>query len=139
MKYNPIVKEKLTQLENKIKQTRMLNDDVNLVEEVIPGASIWLDQEVNVYWSTKSMDEVKEVLAKFAKRRIFLEEFVKSDSTPTWYLKGRNARIRICPQWSTEEGTACRLVKTGETISAYPIYKLVCDGKEVGEKDVNLS
>ena len=128
MKYNAVVAGRLKCLQTKIKETKLTNDDVNLVQEVIPDANIWLDHEVNVSWAARSMEEVKATLKEFAERHVMLESFVESETTPVWYLKGVNVKIRLCPQWSMDgEGAACRLVKVGEDTIVTPKYKLVCD------------
>ena len=135
MKYNAIVRQRLDDLQKRITETKLLNDDVNLVMEVMPSAHIWLDNEVNVTWAATNMSEVKELLAKFAKRHTMLKVFIKSDSSPVWYLKGLNTSIRLCPCWSLEGSAACRLIKVGEDTCITPKYKLVCDEGKVEETD----
>jgi hypothetical protein len=99
--------------------------DFEIAKELMPDAYIYLDNEVNMSWSAKSMTEVKEALAKFAKRGIMIDKVIKSDTNPIWYLKGRNCRIRLSPFWASDDDDAsCKLVKVGEEMR--PIYKLVC-------------
>jgi hypothetical protein len=98
--------------------------DLEITEELMPSAYLYIDSQVNVIWSAKSRTEVKEALAKFAKRGIMIDKVVKSDTNPIWYLKGRNCRIRLAPYWSQDENASCKLVKVGEEMQ--PIYKLVC-------------
>jgi hypothetical protein len=91
----------------------------------------WLDGEINYLFSCKSMVTVKEILAKFAKNGVMLDNFIESDTRPIWYLKKDGVRIRICPYWSqAAEGASCRLVQVGEETIVRPKYKLICD-KEV--------
>ena len=127
--YNKLVTTTLEELAERAEAIKLLNDDANLALEVMPNAYIWLDYEVNIHWPVKSMDDVKEVLKKFAERHIMLDKFVESDTNPIWYLKGINSKIRLNPQWcyNTAEGVTCRLVKIGTDVKTYPKYKLVCD------------
>jgi len=78
------------------------------------------------------MDEVKSMLKTFAKAGVLLDHFNESETCPTWYLKGKNVLIRICPNWQDEkaEGATCRLVQIGEDVVTYPRYKLVCDKED---------
>ena len=99
--------------------------DLEITEELMPDAAIYIDNEVNVVWLAKSMTEVKEALAKFAKRGIMIDNVYKSDTSPVWYLKGRNCIIRLAPCWSSDENASCKLIKVGEEMK--PIYKLVCN------------
>jgi len=124
------VKATVAELEKKIAKVKLTEEDLLLVEELMPTANIWLDHDVNVDWAAGSMEEVKGVLAAFAKRGVMLDEFCASDSTPHWYLRGKNVRIRLFPCWSKEEGAMCRLVQVGEVTNTYPKYKLVCDKTE---------
>jgi hypothetical protein len=109
---------------NKITEVYNTSADFEITEELMPYACIYLDNEVNVVWPAKSMTEVKEALAKFAKRGIMIDKVVKSDTSPIWYLKGRNCRIRLAPCWTSDDNVSCKLVKVGEEMQ--PIYKLVC-------------
>ena len=92
--------------------------------------NVWLDKDININWSAKSMDEVKERLAIFAKNGFLLDKYVESTTSPAWLLKGTISKIYLCPRWSLgdAEGATCRLVQTG--VKTYPEYKLVCVDKE---------
>ena len=126
-----LIREKIKDLKAKIVQTRTLDEDLKICQSVMPEDTYyWLDYEVNVSWAVKSIDEVKEVLKKFAKKGIMLDYFQESDTNPKWKLKGKKAGIRLSPDWSRDEetqGATCRLVKVGEKTETYPIYKLMCD------------
>ena len=126
-----IVEEKVNYLQDQITATIKLNEDVELVEKLMPEAGIWLDGEVNVDWAVKGIEDVKAVLRKFALEGILLDLFNEHPSSPTWYLKGVGGKIRLSPTWTNEhtEGATCRLVKTGESTYSYPTYKLVCKDK----------
>lgn len=131
MERNKYVAAKIGEISDRLKIVEKMDKDVDLVESIIPEAYIWLDYEINVNWLVKDFDEVKVILGKFAKEGVMLKEFVKSNTTPMWYLRGYKVIIRLCPEWSKEEGASCKLVKIGEETSVYPKYKLVCDGKEI--------
>ena len=125
-----LVMERIAYYEERITKARLCNDDLITAQEILPETALfWIDYEVNVDWSVKSMDEVKAVLKAFAKEGIMLDNFLPSDTHPTWRLKGKNTSIRLAPMWSREEGSACRLIKIGEETIVNPVYKLVCDAK----------
>ena len=124
---NKIVQDKIINLEENIRQARLTNDDVDLVESLISNVNIWIDYEVNVSWHVRSMDEVKAVLKLFAKKKVMIKKYVESDTMPMWYLTGKNVTIRLVPEWTKDEGASCRLVRTGTKTVEYPEYKLVCD------------
>jgi hypothetical protein len=126
---NKKVEERVAQLNAEICAVLKLDADVTLVEEVMPTAYIWLDSEVNVDFAASSMQEVKQVLAAFAKRGILLADFLSDATHPKWRLKGINGNILLTPNWSSEEGSVCRLVKVGEKTYTYPEYKLICEDK----------
>lgn len=125
-----LIQEAITNLEVRLEQVKLLDDDVELVTRLMPDANIWLDYEVNVNWAVEDFTEVKEILAMFAKEGVMLKEFRKSDQSPVWRLGGLNAVVRLTPRWSKEEGAACRLVQTGIRKEEYPIYKLICEKVE---------
>jgi hypothetical protein len=130
-KYDPIVQEKLKDLRLKIKQTKLLDEDVKLVKELIPSGCIWLDHEVNVNFPVKSKEEITEILRVLAKGGIHLNRYVDNPVNPIWYMKGLDASIRLVPSWSREgddDGATCKLVKIGEEVVTYPKYKLMCEG-----------
>lgn len=132
--WHPKVVEKIAQFQRHIKEVKLTQEDLLLTESIMPNANIWLDNEVNVVWYAKSVDDVKTVLRLFAQQGILLESFNKSDTTPVWYLQGKKVRIRLCPSWSKDEGdegATCKLVQVGENIVRQPVYKLMCDGKEI--------
>lgn len=126
---NALIEEKLKDLEESAARIRSLENAVNITQEVLPDAYIWLDYEVNVSWHVKSRDEVGEILREFAKKGIWLGEYNKSDTNPAWELICGEKTIRLQPTWPREgeEGATCRLMKVGETVVTNPIYKLVCD------------
>jgi hypothetical protein len=129
-----LVQDKIDYYLEKVEQIKLLNSDVILAKQLMPEASIWLDHEVNIDWAAKSMQEVKDALARFARAGIMLDNFVDDTAKPIWYLKGIGARIRLAPIWCKQEeadGATCHLVQVGEEICTYPKYKLVCDDKEV--------
>jgi hypothetical protein len=94
---HPKVQSKISELLAEIGKAYQTNEDVGIAEALMPDAYIWIDYEVNISWSVKSFDEVKEVLRRFAKNGIMLHRFYKSDTSPVWYLKGRNSTIRLKP------------------------------------------
>jgi hypothetical protein len=134
-----VVKDKIEKLQQDIEMATLLNQDVELVSNLLPTAYIWLDDEVNVEFSVSSIDEVKQVLRIFAEKGIMLDSFVPSNTDPVWYLKGINSRIRFHPNWSTEEGNSCKLIKVGERTYTTPIYKLQCNGKEVTDESEEVN
>ena len=134
--YDKMIQERIDELEERIESFKDLNDDLVIVKSIVPeDMYIWLDYEINVDFPVKSFDEVKAMLKLFAENGMRLKEYSKSDTSPTWQLQGINTTIRLRPQWFNEdsvvEGATCKLVKVGETVSTYPKYKLVCDGKEI--------
>ena len=132
MKYDKEVTFRVKELMNKINRVKKTNEDVKAVKKIFPNMIIWVDAEVNCSARVNSMDEVKEMLKTFAKNGIMLDRFCKDNTSPTWYLKGKNVPIRFSPMWPDAEsqGATCRIVKVGEETCTYPKYKLVCDGKE---------
>jgi hypothetical protein len=119
-----IVEAKISDLLRKIEDVKLTNDDVVLVIEVLPEATIWLDHEVNVNWPVQDVKDVEDVLRRFAQRKVFLDKYYPSNMSPSWNLKGLHVMIRLAPVWSHEEGAACHLVQTG--VETYPTYKLIC-------------
>jgi hypothetical protein len=130
------IQTRITYLLDQIGKANKTEEDLLLAEELMPDANIWIDYEINIDWVVKSMEEVKEVLARFAKRGIFIRNVLKSDTKPTWFLKGKSCAIRLTPNWTREEGASCRLVQVGSRTEEVPIYKLVC-GK-VGEENLDV-
>lgn len=132
MEYSTEVKEKIEYYERMIEAVKKTNDDVLAVKEIFPDINIWVDKEVGCTFVAKSIDEVKKMLGKFAKAGFILDHFQEHESSPIWYLKGKNVMISFCPNWLDEkaEGATCRLVKVGDAVYTYPKYKLVCDNKE---------
>ena len=132
MKYDKEVTFRVKELMNKIDRVKKTNEDVKMVKKIFPNMIIWVDAEVNCSARVNSMDEVKEMLKTFAKNGIMLDRFCKDNTSPTWYLKGKNVTIRLSPIWpdAQSQGATCRIVKVGEETVTYPKYKLVCDGKE---------
>jgi hypothetical protein len=130
------VREKIEYYERMIEAVKKTDEDVLAVKELFPDINIWVDKDVNCDFIAKSMVEVKKMLGRFAKAGFMLEQFNESESSPVWWLKGKNVMIRICPSWLDEkiEGATCTLVKVGEEVYTYPKYKLVCDDKEVGDE-----
>lgn len=131
MEYCEEIKKQIELYERRIEQTKLLDEDLQIVRRLYPKISVWLDHEINIAWGAKSMDEVKDMLKTFAKEGLMLDEngYQASDTSPVWYLKGKNVNIRLQPYWSTneEEGQTCKLVQIGEDVVRRPIYKLVCD------------
>lgn len=124
------IKSQVELYEKRIEQTKLLNEDLLIVRRLYPKISVWLDHEINVSWGAKSMDEVKAMLKTFAKEGIMLDEYQASDTSPVWYLRGKNCKLRLQPYWSTtqeEEGQTCKLVQIGEDVVRRPIYKLMCN------------
>jgi hypothetical protein len=128
-KYSVEVSDKITYLRERLVEVKKTDEDVRLVKELFPDMHIWLDKDVNCAFQAKSMNEVKNILKIFAKNGVMLDHFNESESSPIWYLKGKNVFICLTPVWSDEktEGATCRLVQVGETTVTYPKYKLVCD------------
>lgn len=131
---HPKIKRAITDLLSQIGRVHKTEEDVILTEKLladIPDIYIWIDYEVNVAWSVKSFDEVKKVLATFAKAGVMLDEYFKSDTNPRWRLKGRNVGISLSPRWehegTVEEGVTCKLVRVGTKTVEQPIFKLVCN------------
>ena len=141
MKYDKTVNEKIGQLKTGIKNARECDEDVKLARTILPEDTyFWVDYEVNASFKAKSFDEIKDYLGRFAKIGVMLDRYVKSESAPIWYLKGRKVSIRLLPQWLMEgeakaQGASCHLVKVGEAVSTYTKYKLICDGKVVGDHE----
>jgi ribosomal protein L37AE/L43A len=127
MEYEVEVINKIQDLQNRIKEAQLLNEDLKLCKEILPEYTPWLDNEINYDFACKSISEVKVVLNKFARKGIMLKEFTPSETKPIWCLKGKNCNIRLSPYWSQDEGASCRLIQVGEETRTYPKYKLVCD------------
>jgi len=135
MRYTTSVQNKINQLKNEIKKVAKLNEDMKICKQILPDRYPWLDEDINYSFSAKSMDEVKDILKKFAKEGIMLDEFQNSNpAQPIWWLKNNKTgtKIRISPYWASEktEGVTCRLIQIGEETYTRPKYKLVCDDKE---------
>ena len=79
---NKIIEEDIKLYEHKIEQLRTMDEDLNLVEELLPDASIYLDYEINVNQVCNSMEQVKNVLKIFAKKGVLLKEHRPSDTSP---------------------------------------------------------
>ena len=131
--YCKLVADKIGYHLDCIGKTAKLNDTVLLIQELMPDAYLWLDEDINVNWPVKEIGEVKIVLNMFARKGILLNRFIKSETSPRWTLKNGEIRIDLSPSWSKEEGASCRLVQVGVTKSEYPVYKLVCTDKEFDE------
>lgn len=124
------IQRAIGELLKRIGQINLTEADLVIAEELMPEASIWLDDEVNINWPCKSMDEVKLILRKFAQKGIMLERFVQSSTSPVWKLHGKAVTIRLCPHWyndDSQEGVTCKLIQVGVKTEEVPIYKLVCD------------
>jgi hypothetical protein len=136
MKFQQEVKNRINFLQKEIDLAKRTDKDVKFVKELFPSVYIWVDQDVNISFTAKSMSEVKSMLRIFAKNGIMLDRVYEDQTNPIWYLKGINAIIRISPEWPSQDdtegsaGATCKLVKVGETIHRYPKYKLVCSDKE---------
>jgi len=130
--YPEEVTKKIKDLEIQISDIKKTSEDVKLVKRLFPKMVIWVDRDVNCCFPVKSMNEVKNVLKTFAEAGILLDYFNKSKSTPVWYLKGKNVRICLTPQWADEkaEGATCRLVCVGEVVHTYPKFEVVCEKGE---------
>lgn len=125
-----LIVDRILYYTDRIEKAKLCNEDYILAKSILPDhTTFWIDYEINVDWSVESMDEVKAVLKAFAKEGVMLENFQASDTHPNWKLKGKNVGIRLAPQWSREEGAACRLIKIGEETITQNVYKLVCDAK----------
>jgi hypothetical protein len=135
--YCKMVNDKIKDYSENIKKAKKMNDDVLLAMEIVPkDGYVYLGFDINMYFTAKSIDDVKAVLKKFAQNGVLLDRFCKSDDNPEWYLKTPNkSTICIRPSWcdSDVEGATCRLVQVGTEVTEYPKYKLVCDGKSVEE------
>ena len=130
-----LIKQKIKDIAEQVKSTKLLEEDILLAERLAPDKRVWIDCDVNVSWPAKSMDEVKSLLRVFAKEGIMLSS-VNSKTAPTiWRLEGKNCSICLIPGWSTSEGASCRLVEVERKMVETPVYKLVCDGKEVTEQE----
>ena len=130
--YPKEVKERIQKLEAQINDVKNASEDVVVVKNLFPEMFVWVDKDVNCYFTAKSMNEVKSILKIFAKAGVMLDHFNENEGSPVWHLKGNKTTIRLQPNWLSEktEGATCRLVKTGEEVIAYPKYKLVCDKEE---------
>jgi hypothetical protein len=129
---NERIKYAVEEYQRRIDEVIKLEDALNLAEELMPDAQIWIDSEVNINFTAKSIDEVKDALRLFAHKCVMLKEFTKSDTNPTWTLRYGDVNIILQPRWTTgDDGASCKLVKVGEKTDTYPVYKLMCDGKEV--------
>lgn len=110
--------------------------DIAICREVMPADTyFWLDNEINASCTFNSMDEVKEVLRKFAQKGIMIHKFNNSDTNLRWQLKGVNTTISFTPHWlygeeAKEKGATCRLVKVSTKMVQSDQYKLICDDKE---------
>jgi len=134
---NEIIIRKIEELEEQIRYTKLLDEDLNRIVELFPSAGIWLDRDINITMPVQGMDEVKRILRTFYSSGIHLKEFYKGETEPKWILQGTNAEIYFTPVWSKDEGAACKLIKVGEYTQTYPKYKLVCsDGEEIPMEDV---
>jgi len=123
-----IIERRVNFLLGQIEKMKNTEEDLLIAMEVLPNAQFWVDHEVNVFWSAKSMDEIKAALRAFALRGMMLIDHIPNTSKPVWTVQGKNTTITISPNWPTDnEGASCRLVQTG--IQTVPIYKLVCDEK----------
>ena len=133
-----IIKEKVGKLQQLIVNIMKTEDDLLLVEKILPEAHVWLDDEVNVDWYVQSIEGVKTTLRAFALEGVLLDKFEPSETSPVWYLKGKKVRIRLVPVWPSEDAEGrevCKLVKIGERTYTSPIYKLVCqDGTEINKE-----
>jgi hypothetical protein len=112
-----------------------LETDILLVESILSDKikyAIFLDYDVNVRWLSKDMQEVKDLLALFAKNGILLKYFTDDKVRPMWRLKGRVYNICLYPYWSQDESNACHIVKIGEDTTPRPIYKLICNDEKGG-------
>ena len=127
-----LVKEVIEGYKSKIIAVKRTEKDLITIQDLVPGARVWLDHEVNMSLVVTSMEEVKDILKLLAKNNIHLKEYILSKSIPIWVLKGEEVNIRFTPIWTHDEGAACRLIQVGENIYTTPIYKLVCDGEVEG-------
>jgi hypothetical protein len=131
---HPKIQTAIGALLHQIGKVNATEEDLIAVEKIMPEAHIWIDYEVNVTWPVKSFDEVKHVLAKFAREGFMLKEYNKSDTHPSWTLKGKNCSIRLSPTWqqeeTKEEGVTCRLVRVGTETVEQPIFKLMCSSAD---------
>jgi len=126
-----IIRRRVEKLQHEIEITTLLNADVELVSKILPNASVWVDNEVNVLFNVSSMDELKQTLKIFAEEGHMLDEFIPSETSPIWYLRGINGRIRLQPIWDGREDASCKLIEVGKETFTRSIYKLQCNGKEV--------
>ena len=132
---NKTVQDTLDFLYRRIEEVIRIKEDVELAESLIPAcASMYLTDSVDVIWPARSMNEVRELLAAFAKAGCLLERYEHSGVRPKWYIKGKKALFCLAPVWCDEknsDGATCRLVQVGfEPSLPTPIYKLVCDEKK---------
>jgi len=130
--YPEEVTKKIKDLEIQISDIKKTSEDVKLVKRLFPKMVIWVDRDVNCCFPVKSMNEVKNVLKTFAEAGIMLDHFNNNKSNPVWYLKGKNVRILLNPQWADAkaEGATCRLVCVGEVVRTYPKFEVVCEKGE---------
>lgn len=130
-----IIQKRIDYLQDQIVKAAAAEEDLLVAMEVLPGANFWVDHEVNVYWTARSMDEVKAALKAFAEHGRLLATFHPHPVYPVWKVRGKSVNIRLTPHWVNEsdEGASCKLVLTGEEVIRQPVYKLMCNGKEVGE------
>jgi hypothetical protein len=131
-KYCPEVQSQIKYYKDHLLKIKATDATAKLVRKTLPGVQIYCDYEVNISPTCKSMTEVKEMLGKLAKAGIMLEKFHASDTNPRWQLKAKDGcQVRLSPWWrSDDEGATCKLVQVGTETREFPIYKLMCDGKE---------
>ena len=129
---NEVIAKEIQHLKEQIKKVKSFEEDVNILQKLIPKASFWFDYEINISQQAKSFTEVKQILKGLAEKRIFLISYQKSDTCPIWKLNGKTTTIRMTPNWTGDENAQCKLVQVGEkeVTSVEPIYKLVCDEGE---------
>jgi hypothetical protein len=133
-----LIETKVTSFQNQIAQVIKMEDDIKLVETLLPDAHISIDYEVNVQLYVKSIDEVKEVLRLFASNGHLLKEFVKAENILIWRLNGINFPICLIVHFPEEgseeaEGATCVRVKVDEVTRVEPVYKIICHGKDALE------
>ncbi|MFA5151751.1 MAG: hypothetical protein WC554_04235 [Clostridia bacterium] len=137
-----LIEKKIKDIESRIEEYKRIEDDLIFVLALLQGNDkyhVWIDYDVNISWKAKSIDEVKDLLKLFAKNGVMLENFYKESTY--WRLRGRNVCIYLIPTWfdSAEEveGVTCRRVQVDTKLVPTPVYKIICDGKEVTPDEMN--
>jgi hypothetical protein len=135
-----LIENKIKDAEKMIEHYKSMEEDLLEVLSVVSASTynVYIGTDIHISWQAKSMNEAKELLKLFAQKGIMLYTFFKDDTY--WCLKGKAVYIYLRPVWTTEEGVegvTCRKVQVDTKFVSIPIYKVFCNGKEVGQDEMN--